>query len=54
MKRDLAVVRGVVMMALLLVSMNIVFSTVADNIESEKAPDEKEAIEQLNKPLEVC
>ena len=52
MKKDLAVVRGVVMMALLLVSMYFVFSTVADKFESEKEPDEKEAIEQLNKLLE--
>ena len=43
---------GFVMMALLLVSMYFVFSTVADKFESEKEPDEKEAIEQLNKLLE--
>ena len=39
-------------MALLLVSMYFVFSTGADKFESEKEPDEKEAIEQLNKLLE--
>ena len=51
-EEDLAVVRGVVMMAFFWCLCIFVFSTVADKFESEKEPDEKEAIEQLNKLLE--
>ena len=52
MKKDLAVVRGVVMMGLLLVSMYLVFSTVADKLSPEEEPDEQEVLEQINKLLE--
>jgi len=52
MMKDLAVLRGVVMMALLLVSMYLVFSTVSDKMSPGEEADGQDDLEKLNTLLE--